>query len=397
MPRRKTDEAAKKTVDDVPTTTAGASLKPAATITTGVPPAVTPDKQNNQQPSNNLQSETQPSTDEHEPKQQKIEIWYFELEDGTATTLRSYSEATYFLDEYDQSVKLQKQFSSEKEYKAYLIQRKMQKTRHSPNGCNQNTAVDPDTKDRADKILANYEKYKAKNKLQLKFKSIPISNLVIVLPQFMDIRGKPLFYAKPRNLTPYAKSYFDTEGWNEISVSEDPVVKHMINNLSHAKVRDPDGPPDKVLATKTKRGNFIEEETMVTELFLPESGMNAIETEDEYVRKHLKLFGESILAAFATDTFKCVMYNGMTDATFEWMYKKSFTFQQWCQEATIEMERIDNLNTYIVLEDSNRLKRRMLNYKCSMRYHPEIPSHRRDDTGAIHMQMVESPIGMENE
>ena len=352
------------------------------------PTPVTPDKslQQQQQLPQDQEPQQQPPSDDRDPKRQKVSIWHFELSDGSTSVSRDDNEAYVLMAEFGDMLKSHETFTTEEDYTAFLERQKANAQRNPPN--KHTPVMNPVAHSNANEVLANYHKYKAKNKLKMLFRTLPISTIATVIVQFLDIKGRSLFYAKPRNLIPYAKSYFHSVGWREIPFTEDPIVREMIDNMGHAKVRDPDGPPIKVLATKTKRGNYIDEETTITELRLPDSKIDSMEKEDEHIRKYLKLCGESILAAFATDSFKVVMENAMSTATFEWMHNKGFTFQHWCQQAEIEVERINNINTYVVLDDANKIKKRMLENKCPMRYIPAILP----ETSAIRMQMKDSPL-----
>lgn len=330
-----------------------------------------------------------------------IIVWHYILQDGTTLVCRNFDEALLYEQEYEQIIDERHCFETEEEYKTFL----------ELNPQNTKLAIDAKAKEEiknakaaakdkanalAQRIIQNRERNKPKNRFHLLYRTVPMCTKAYIILRYVNIKGQHLFYAKPRNLIDCTKSYLDEVGNEELTVDSDETVTSMINKMTHYRMRDHDSAPDSVMVTINKgNGKRYEEELAVTEMDIPNCIISQ-EEEDTYIHNKLRLFGQTILELQATESFKLVLQKELHENIFKWMYggpgtDVKFTFQMWCQHADIEIEKCENFNTWITLEDANKLKMLMLQNRCPPRYRqlktPESsPIQKPTDTEMEHIQ-----------
>ena len=303
----------------------------------------------------------------------KIVAWYFALKDGNFITCKTNEEATFYSSEYENLITDQQTFTDEADYSTFM--KKQQSTDKNENDKKKKTKAEKEQAKKKARLLAadiieTAKQNKPKNKLLIVYKAIPVCTKVIVVVNYLNMRAQHLFYAKPRNLHDYTKNYLEKAGYSEIDINRDDTVVDMIKNMAHYRQRNPDAGPDSIVVTINKiNGRKYEEELTVTELDIPPS-VTTREEEQQFLTEKLTLFGQTLLQIQATETFKEIMIEVLPEGLTKWMYGKDakYSFTEWCQTAEISVERCNNLNTWITLEDANKLKMKMAQHRCLPRY-----------------------------
>lgn len=307
-------------------------------------------------------------------KRIKITIWHYTLNDESTHVCRDEFEAEYFGTEYENVIQDVRTFQTDKEYMKFLASTKKNSTTTKEKANKQVEKINIRSKEKAKKIIEDREKHKPKPKLQLLYKTNPFCTKAFVIVLYMAPKGTPLFYAKPKNLNENTKSYIRELGYDDIGVQRDQSVEDMIFKMTHYRLRDHDSGPDSIVTTLNKKNNKkYQEEVTVTELDIP-SDIHSLTEEKLYIENKLKLFADTIVKLQKTDTFKCVLENDLHENIFKWMYEVTYTFNDWLRDAVIEIEECTNLNSYITLEDVNKIKLIMAQNMCKPRYPPITPT-----------------------
>jgi hypothetical protein len=323
-----------------------------------------------------------------------IIIWYYRLQDGSSIVCNDIAEVMLYQEEYDNVIQDRFTFTSQADYDKFLLeeeetkknnQQKKKEEQQNNKKPKLDTIAQEKAKALAKKVIQYRERNKPKNRLELYYRAVPMSTKAIVVVHYMNMRSQHLFYAKPKNLHENTKSFITELNSDEINIPNDNVVRNMILNMTHYRMRNPDSGPDSVMKTYGKTNNdnnnnnnnnsrkSYDEEVTVTELDMPNTIIKSLEDEDTYIREKLLIFGKTLLTIQGSDAFKEVLLDQLTEKITKWMYGDNhtnvrFTFQQWCDSADIHIERIQNLNTYITLEDAKDIKIKMANHRCTPRY-----------------------------
>lgn len=342
----------------------------------------TPEK--NMDKENNIKKDTIVTP---EKKKGPIIIWYYRLQDGSSIVCNDMTEVMLYEEEYDNVIEKKFTFSDKADYDNFLVQEKQRKEKieRETKGkrSNKKPKIDTQAQEKAralaKKVINVRERNKPKNKLELYYRAIPMCTKAIVIVHYMNMRAQHLFYAKPKNLHENTKTFVTELDYDVLNIPKDDVVHNMILNMTHYRMRNPDSGPDSVMKTYSKinKGKYYEEEITVTELDIPLT-IVSLEEEDTYIKNKLQLFGKTLLLIQGSDAFKEVLIDQLVENITKWMYGDDetpikFTFQQWCDCAEIQVERIKNINTYITLEDAKKIKMMMANHRCTPRYHIDTP------------------------
>ena len=313
-------------------------------------------------------------------------IWYYRLQDGSNIVCNDMTEVMMYEEEYDNVIEKKFTFSNKADYDKFLVEENQRKEKLDKEikgkQSNKKPKLDTEAQEKAKalarKVINVRERNKPRNKLELYYRAIPMCTKAIVIVHYMNMRSQHLFYAKPKNLHDNTKTFVTELDYDVLNIPKDDVVHNMILNMTHYRMRNPDSGPDSVVKnySKVNKGKYYEEEVTVTELDIP-STIASLKEEDTYIKGKLQLFGKTLLTVQGSDAFKEVLVDQLIENITKWMYGDDetqirFTFQQWCDCAEIQMERINNINTYITLEDAKKIKMMMANHRCTPRYRIEM-------------------------
>ena len=182
----------------------------------------------------------------------------------------------------------------------------------------------------------------------------------MIIIRFLNVNGQDQWFVKPEKIDIALKHY----------VSEFPndnnTVQEALAAISHARMRDLEGDAKAIMTVKWKSKNnntgaetiekHFDQYVAYTLFEIPVTTITSEDEEASFIEDITRAFGATLKEIMASHTFlPCLqaatgsdsMWNAMTNP------RKGLGFQQYIEECKVMVEHCQNLNTHIVLQDSN--------------------------------------------
>lgn len=262
--------------------------------------------------------------------------------------------------------------------------------------------ITPTKMDMQKAILALKSK-RANNRIVIHYRTAASSAAVLVIFQHLDAKGKPMWFVKAVH-TALALPVFA-----QVCNIDNTYVQFMIDNVTTARMRDLNGDPNTVQKqsrSKTGRDNNnnntdngkpaakrakketssasstreYDEMITYTHFLLPKLNTKAEET--DFIEKTCNSFGKTLKELESAETYLPLLMEAHQSDKFQKMLEapeNGPTYQQYIASCDIKLEECDNLNKFVVLDDTKPMKELQVTHFAEKEYELEDDSEPTED------------------
>jgi hypothetical protein len=315
------------------------------------------------------------STVTERPKKRVKKTYYIViLKNGSWKTFDSAGEMTAFKDDWGESVKASMDFSSKKKMQAKVKELEAAKlseeaktkdvTVKVEKGSDDVKSLTTDQQASAEKIIQAIRKNSPSDRIHVYYRTNSSSKAVVFVPLQVDANGNLKWWFKGKQWATVVKYYAGTV------THEHESIQHALKHMEFAYKRDPSGGPEDKQVDKSKRkveekgktkyvetGNTYPVTIPYTHMIIPTENFSNTVQETEWIEKTLETFAKETIKLHQSELFKTVIKGSVSDRQRNSMMfnSKQQTYSQCYSTCSTRVERLDNINSLIALEDVTKV------------------------------------------
>ena len=338
-------------------------------------------------------------------KKAKTKYFVFKMQCGKEESIESFAEAMDFMEDNQGIIAKKFEFTTKAAYenhkanaaKASALTTPMKvEAPHDKNV----TKPSPIEQEKINKIREMMENSRPCNRIELFWKTTKRSKLAVIIIRFLNMNGQDQWFVKPDQIDNALKHY----------VSEFPndnnTVQEALAAISHARMRDPEGDAKSVMTVKWKAKNTSTGDESIEKHFdqyvaytlfeIPVDTITTQEEEASFIEDITRAFGATLKEIMASHTFiPCLQTATSSDSMWHAMTnpRKGLGFQQYIEECKIKVQPCQNLNTHIVLQDSNFILNKLYEANIDSSKYPSTVArelHMQENDGADSVSTLEN-------
>ena len=225
----------------------------------------------------------------------------------------------------------------------------------------------PDEKTKFNRIRTLLEEYKPHNAINVYWKTTKYSKLCCVLFCAKNEKDQDMWFIRP----PFQHC---VSGYHVEYPHSNIAVNEFWTNFRTAAMRDPDkGPSDAKMNIRKKDNAEFAQYIMWTTFTIPVESIPSAPKEQEFIEGVINESVGSLRQAQRTSVFMNVVKEAYSRTMYEAMMKPPMygvNFPTYIQTARVKAIRLENLNKFVTLENSNEIKRLLFKHDLPEKKYP---------------------------
>ena len=198
-----------------------------------------------------------------------------------------------------------------------------------------------------------------KNKIVLHWKTTKTSHACLVLVRFKDKQGKEAWNCKAKTILDIMPQYLH-QFVDKHALFQDDMVKYAFNNFTTSVMRDLDKAPNEAAGRTVSRNgtkSFFEDYILHTHIMLPVPELSDEKEEQASIVNFCNRLGEALKYVLPGAQFQSILQGCVSPSFWNILTnpKNGPSMVDYLDDCTINVERLGNLNTHIVLPAANEL------------------------------------------